>query len=234
VPEFAKRFEVDVMTWYGSSEAPVPIQSEWNSPNLAACGQLVDGFEARIVDDHDRDVADGETGELVLRHVRPWTISPGYWRNDEATVRLWRNGWMHTGDAMRRDPEGNFYFIDRKKDAIRRRGENISSFEVERDVLSHPDVREAAAIGIPNSLGDEDVLIAVVLKPDTGLSEAELFGYLRPRMAHFMLPRYVRFMETMPKTATDRAQKFVLREQGVTPDTWDRETAGIIVKREKI
>jgi crotonobetaine/carnitine-CoA ligase len=191
------------------------------------------GYEARIVDDYDSLLADGETGELILRADRPWTISPGYWQMPEATAAAWRNGWFHTGDSFRRTPEGDYYFVDRKKDAIRRRGENISSFEVEAELLDHPLVHEAAVIGVPSPHGEDDIMAVVVPAPGSELQPAELLAFLQPRMAHFMLPRYFRFVESLPKTPSLRVRKDLLRTDGVAPDSWDREAAGIVIKRDR-
>jgi len=227
---WARRFGVDITTSYGMSELSIPIISSINPTNPESCGRLRPGYDARIVDDHDCEVEEG-VGELVLRADRPWTISPGYWRMPEATAQSWRNGWFHTGDLFRRNAEGDYFFVDRKKDVIRRRGENISSFEVEAEVLSHPLVNEAAAVAVPSPHGEDDILVVVALSGDATLAPLELFDYLRPRMAHFMLPRYLRFLPSLPKTPSLRVKKDVLRKEGVTVDTWDREAAGIIVKR---
>ena len=149
----------------------------------------------------------------------------------EATARAWRNGWFHTGDGFRRDADGNYFFVDRLKDAIRRRGENISSFEVEAEVRAHPDVREAAAVAVPSPHGEDEVLVVVAPVADRAIDPADLLRFLVPRMAHFMVPRYIRVMADLPKTPTQKVQKHLLRE--VTADTWDREAAGIAIKREK-
>lgn len=229
---FATRFGVDIITSYGMSELSVPLLSELNPTDPGSCGRLRPGYEARIVDDADREVAEGEAGELILRARRPWTISPGYWRMPDATAAAWRNGWFHTGDRFRRTPEGDYYFVDRQKDAIRRRGENVSSFEIEAEVLTHPDVRDVAAIGVPSPLGEQDIMIVVVSAAHGSTPAPEvLLEYLRQRMAHFMVPRYIRFVDDLPRTASARVQKHVLRDEGVTPDTWDREAAGIVVGR---
>lgn len=229
---FSRRFGVDIVTSYGMSELSVPIVSELNPVDPDSCGRLRPGYEARIVDEHDREVPEGEAGELVLRAARPWTISPGYWRMPEATAAVWRNGWFHTGDRFRRNAQGDYYFIDRQKDAIRRRGENVSSFEVEAEVLTHPDVRDAAAIGVPSPLGEQDIMVVVVPQPGSAPSPEGLLRYLQPRMAHYMLPRYVRYVEDLPRTPSARVQKHVLRDEGVTADSWDREAAGIVIRRE--
>ena len=229
---FSRRFGVDVYTSYGMSELSVPIVSEINPADPDSCGRLRPGYEARIVDEHDREVPEGQPGELILRADRPWTISPGYWRMPEATAAAWRNGWFHTGDQMRRNADGDYYFVDRQKDAIRRRGENVSSFEVEAEVLTHPDVKDAAAIGVPSPLGEQDIMVVVVPRPGCRPQPEALLQYLRPRMAHYMLPRYIRYADDLPRTPSARVQKHMLRDEGVTPDTWDREAAGIVVRRD--
>jgi crotonobetaine/carnitine-CoA ligase len=160
-------------------------------------------------------------------------MNSGYYKNPEATAAAWRNGWFHTGDSFRRDAQGYYYFVDRKKDAIRRRGENISSFEVEADVLAHPDVREVAAIGVPNEHSEEDVMVVVAPMAGRALDPAALLAFLRDRMAHFMVPRYVRVVDELPKTPSSKVMKAELRRQGVTADTWDRERAGLAVKADR-
>jgi crotonobetaine/carnitine-CoA ligase len=151
-----------------------------------------------------------------------------------ATAEAWRNGWYHTGDLLRQDEDGNFYFVDRSKDAIRRRGENISSHEVESAVHESPDVREVAAFGVPGQHGEDEVMIAVVPRQGQALDPVELFNFLRPRMGHYMLPRYIRVLQDLPRTPTDKVRKHILRDEGVTVDTWDREAAGIPVRRQSL
>lgn len=230
---WARRFGVDVTSAYGMSELSIPILSPINPANTESCGRLRPGYEARIVDDCDVPVPDGAIGELILRAERPWTISPGYWQMPEATAAAWCNGWFHTGDSFRRTPEGDYYFVDRKKDAIRRRGENVSSFEVEREILAHPQVSEAAAIGVPSPHGEDDIMAVVVPAPGAALAPAELLAFLQPRMAHFMLPRYFRFVDTLPKTPSLRVRKDLLRAEAIAPDSWDREAAGIVIRRDR-
>ncbi|NQV21441.1 MAG: AMP-binding protein, partial [Rhodospirillales bacterium] len=156
------------------------------------------------------------------------------YKNPGATAEAWRNGWFHTGDAFRRDQDENYYFVDRIKDAIRRRGENISSFEVEAEVTAHPDVQEAAAVAVPAELSEDEVMVVVAPLPGKTIDPEALIEFLVPRMAHFMVPRYVRIVEELPKTPTAKVQKVELRTAGVTNDTWDREAAGIRIKREKL
>jgi len=233
-PAFSERFGVQVFTLFNMTEVSCPIISGLNPTPLGTCGKVRDGVEARIVDENDCEVAVGEIGELIVRTDRPWAMNSGYYGNPEATARAWRNGWFHTGDAFRQDAEGNFFFVDRMKDAIRRRGENISSFEVEAEVGSHPDVQECAAVAVPSELGEDEVLVAVVPQPGRELDPKALVEYLIPRMAHFMVPRFVRVLPELPKTPTQKVQKHLIRSDGVTPDTWDREKAGIVVRRQKI
>jgi crotonobetaine/carnitine-CoA ligase len=171
---------------------------------------------------------------LILRADQPWSMNHGYYKNPEATAAAWRNGWFHTGDAFLRDEEGNFYFIDRKKDAIRRRGENISSMEVEAVVGEHSAVRDCAAIAVPSEWGEDEVMVVIGLNVDHNLAPEELLEFLLPRMAHFMLPRYLRFMDDLPKTPTTKIRKAELRAQGITEDTWDREAAGIKIRAERL
>lgn len=227
---FSKRFGVNLATSYGMSELSAPIRTEPNPERFDSCGRVRAGYQARIVDDFDREIPIGEIGELIVRCDRPWAFSSGYWRDPAATAAAWRNGWFHTGDNFRRDEEGNYFFVDRKKDAIRRRGENISSYEVELEALKHPDIVEAAVIAAASEVEDE-VMLVVKRREDSLVAANDLFDFMRPRMAHFMLPRYIRFVAEMPKTPSLRIQKYLLREQGVTDDTWDRVAAGIVVRR---
>ncbi|HZQ85128.1 MAG TPA: hypothetical protein VFA83_09840, partial [Acidimicrobiales bacterium] len=157
----------------------------------------------------------------------PWVINAGYWNLPEKTAEAWRNGWFHTGDGFREDEDSNFYFVDRLKDAIRRRGENISSFEVEAGVNAHPAVQECAVIGVPSELGEDDVKAVIVRMPGSTVTPEEIVEFLEPRMPRFMIPRYIEFVDALPKTdATFRTQKVKLRENAVNSMTWDRERSG--------
>jgi carnitine-CoA ligase len=237
--EFARRYGCSVYTAYGMTEVPVPIVSDLDPDDEKSCGRAADPvhYELRLVDEHDVPVPPNTPGELVARHVLPWTINSGYKNMPEATAEAWRNGWFHTGDQFTQDEAGNFYFLDRIKDVIRRRGENISSFEVETEVLSHPLVKDAAAIAVPNpdldeAAGDEEVKIAVVLQDGARLDPVELVDYLAGRMPAYWVPRFVEFMDALPRTESHKLKKVELREAGITPETWDREKAGITLKRE--
>jgi len=150
----------------------------------------------------------------------------------DKTTEAWKNGWFHTGDAFTRDDDGSFFFVDRGRDCIRRRGENISSFEVEAEVNSHPLVAESAAISVPSELGEEEIKVLVVIKPDAALSPEDLIHFLIPRMPRFMIPRYVELVSELPKTeATLRVKKYLLRDNPTNEATWDREAAGIKVPK---
>ncbi|MEE7462844.1 ATP-dependent acyl-CoA ligase [Methylobacterium fujisawaense] len=227
------RFGFNVVTVFNMSETSAPIRSGLNPTVRGSCGRPRPGIEARIVDENDCEVAAGQVGELLLRADAPWVMAHGYHEMPEATARAWRNGWFHTGDAFRKDENDEYFFVDRVKDAIRRRGENISSFEVECEAMAHEAVQEVAALGVPSEFGEEDVMVVVALRPGATLPPDELIAHLMPRMPAFMVPRYVRFVDALPKTPTAKVQKHVLRNDGLTSDTWDRERAGIQVKREK-
>ncbi|MDB5817295.1 MAG: uncharacterized protein JWQ11_935 [Rhizobacter sp.] len=233
-PAFAERFGVTVFTMYNMTEINVPIVSGPNPGVVATCGRLRDGMEAQIVDAADCAVPVGTVGELLLRSPTPWALNSGYFKDADATARAWRNGWFHTGDGFRQDAQGNFFFVDRMKDAIRRRGENISSFEVEVEILAHPDVRECAVVAVANETSEDDVLAIVATAPGRSLDPAALLDFLADRVAHFMVPRYVRILEQLPRTPTQKVEKHLLRSAGVTPDTWDREKAGVRVARDKV
>lgn len=230
LPAFIERFGCNVFTWFSMTEVSVPIVSELNPSNTASCGRPRPGCDVRIADAHDRDVPVGQVGELLVRSSRPWGFSSGYFNNSNATADAWRNGWFHTGDAFRRDEAGDFYFVDRIVDTIRRRGENVSSTEVELEFLAHPDVLEAVAIGVPAENGDQEILAVVRLMDGREQDPVALTRFLIPRMPHFMLPKYIRFVTSIPKTETQKPRKAQLRGEGVTDQTWDREAAGILVR----
>ena len=190
-----------------------------------------DGFQARVVDEDDNDVPDGQPGELLVRADAPYAFATGYFAAPEKTVEAWQNLWFHTGDRVIRETDGYFRFVDRIKDAIRRRGENISSFEVEQVLLSHPAVAIAAAFPVRSALAEDDVMVAVVLHPDQALEPLDLIKYCEPRLPYFAVPRYVEFVSQLPTTENGKVQKYKLTERGVTPTTWDCDAAGYKVKR---
>ena len=234
VAEFAERFDVTVYTIFNMTEISTPTFSGPNPSVAGTCGTQRDGVEVRLVDNNDCEVPLGEVGEMILRTDVPWCMNHGYYKDPQATARAWRNGWFHTGDAFKQDAAGNYYFVDRMKDTIRRRGENISSFEVEMDALAHPCVREAAAVPVPSEFGEDEVLLIVSPRLGATIDERGLFDFLVPRMAHFMLPRYIRVIDDLPKTPTAKVRKHALRNEGVPAACWDREAVGIRVKRDGV
>lgn len=232
--EFHRRFGVDVYTIFNMTEISSPIVSAPNPTVRGTCGRVRAGVDVRLVDENDCEVAVGSVGEMLVRTDRPWAMSHGYHKAPEASARAWRNGWFHTGDAFRKDADGNYFFVDRMKDAIRRRGENISSFEVEAEVLAFPDVRECAALAVPSEYSEDEVLIVVAPAPGRSVDPAALIHFLVERLAYFMIPRYVRTLPELPKTPSSKVLKTQLRGEGVTADTWDREKAGIVIRRDRL
>jgi crotonobetaine/carnitine-CoA ligase len=225
--DFEHRFGVKVCVAYGQTEIGVVIGSGWDHGPPANCGTACDDFEVRIVDAHDQPLGPNEVGEMVVRSSRPWTLNVGYHNMPEATAEAWRNGWFHTGDALRYDEDGRFYFVDRLKDAIRRRGENISSFEVESAVMQHPEVLECAAVGIPVEHGDEEVLVAVVVRDEPAFDPGELLEFLEVRMTRFMVPRFVAVVAELPKSETTaRVRKNELRALRLELQAFDRRVPG--------
>ena len=180
----------------------------------------------RLVDpETDEEVAVGEIGELVIRPKVPFICSMGYFNMPDKTVEAWRNLWFHTGDALRRDEDGWFYFVDRFKDALRRRGENISSYEIETSVLAHPAVVECAVIAVPADAeaGEDEVMAYVVTGATSPPTPEELWAHCDGRIPSFAVPRFLRFVDELPKTPSQRVQKAELRALGVTADTHDRQ-----------
>lgn len=226
-PGFRERFGVEAFVEvFGLTEVSMPILSPYGVERPAgAAGLAVDEwFDVQLVDpDTDEEVAVGEVGELVVRSKHPWTLSLGYYGAPEKTAEAWRNLWFHTGDALRRDEAGWYYFVDRYKDALRRRGENISSYEVEQGILAHPAVLECAVIAVPATIeaGEDEVMACVVLQSD--VNAAELWDFVAQRVPAFAVPRFLRFMDRLPKTPSEKVQKAELRKEGVTADTADRE-----------
>ena len=209
-PEFAARFGVRISTVFNMPEISSPIHTGWAPAPAGSVGRQRDGYQVRIVDDHDREAPTGTGGEIVVRADLPWVLGVGYWRMPDKTAEAWRGGWFHTGDAGVVDEQGNVYFVDRKKDAIRCRGENISSLELEAEIGECPGVREVAVIGVPADLGEEDVVAFVV--PDGDLDLADVSGFCSGRLPAFMVPRQVLLLDALPKTPTEKVRKPVLRE----------------------
>ena len=232
VDAFRQRFGVDeVITAYGSTEVSGCLtRSPGQDIVRGYCGRVRPGYECRVVDEHDHEVAAGEIGELIVRTDEPWMLTSGYVGNPDATAQAWRNGWFHTGDLLRADADGNHFFVDRTKDALRRRGENISSAEVEAEVASHPTVAEVACVAHPAEV-DDDVKVFLVPAGGGSVDFPALLEYLIDRMPYFMVPRYFELVDALPKTATNKVQKHDLRARGNSDATWDREAHGYKVTR---
>jgi crotonobetaine/carnitine-CoA ligase len=223
VGEFESRFGLKVVELYGSVEASIPVTQELNRPRVpGSCGRVTEGFQVRVHDENDEPVAPGMPGELVVRPAHASTILDGYFGMPEATAEAFRNLWFHSGDIGRIDEEGNVFFIGRRKDAIRRRGENISAFEVEEGILLHPDVLECAAIGVPSELTEEEIKVVVVSRPGSDLTPEAVLAHAERTLARFQVPRFIEFAEKLPKTPTGKIAKHLLREGEAV---WDRELA---------
>lgn len=222
---FFERFGAHTVETYTSTEAGIGTASPYGEWRVGSMGQAhEERFEVAVVDDHDRRVGPGEPGELVLRPKQPHVITGGYYGRDDVTAATFRNLWFHTGDRCYMDDDGYFYFLDRMKDAIRRRGENISAFDLECEVNLHPAVLESAAIAVPSDLEEEEVKVVIVRRPGANLEAEELAGYCAERLPSFMVPRYIEFVDALPRTPTGKVAKHQLRKQGdhgLTRATWD-------------
>jgi crotonobetaine/carnitine-CoA ligase len=228
---FLERFGVPLVDGYGSTETNFVFAGSIPSNRPGTMGYLADGVEARIVDPEDSELPEGQAGELVLRSTEPFAFATGYFGMPEKTVEAWRNLWFHTGDRVVRDPDGHYRFIDRMKDSIRRRGENVSSWEVEQTILSHPAVAACAIFPLPSQLGEDEVAAAILLEPGQSLEPVDVIRHCEGQIAYFAIPRYVRVVKQMPLTENGKIKKGVLRDDGVTADTWDREAAGYKLRR---
>ncbi len=231
--DFERRFDVRIVEAFGLTEtATFSHCNPLASVRVGSVGKPLAHFEAKIVDEDDRPVPPGTPGEIVIRGVDDRVWMSGYYKMPEKTAEAMRGGWFHTGDRGTMDADGYFYFLDRAKDCIRRRGENISSFEVEQILNKHPLIQESAAVGVPSELTEEDVMAVIVLRPGAELSPEAVVDYCLDQMAYFMAPAYVKFVDALPKTPTQRVQKYRLREEGVE-DSWNREAAGYKMRRRK-
>ena len=213
--DFEERFGVTLIEGYGSTEGGVMVWQEPGEPYPpGSCGRAVAEFRLRIVGRDDRPLAPGGIGEIVVRPTHDedrHLMLTGYYRMPELNREVFRGGWFHTGDLGRLDEHGNLYFEGRRKDAIRRRGENISAYEIEQVIEAHPAVLEAAAYGVPSEYTEEDVAVSVALRPGRRLTADDLLDYCRGRMARYMVPVYVRFLDALPKTPTEKVEKATLR-----------------------
>ncbi|NQU12622.1 MAG: AMP-binding protein [Desulfobacteraceae bacterium] len=229
--DFEQRFGVTLIEIYGMNEIGLPLTSNLQERKPGSCGKARRDYALKLIDDDGLEVGPHTTGEILTRPLQPYRMMLEYYKMPDKTVETWRDLWFHTGDYAYFDEEGYFFFVDRKKDALRRRGENISSYEVEKVINSHPAVLESAAVAVKSDLSEDELMVCLTLRPQNTLTPLELVKYCEDRMAYFMIPRYVRIMDQLPKTATERVRKVSLREEGVTLDTWDRERAGYKLSR---
>ena len=222
--EVEERFNVRLYEGYGMTEVPVMAHHVTRLSGPGHIGPAVPMVELRLVDGEDRDVAVGDVGEAVVRPRTRFHMMQGYWRKPEATVEATRGLWFHTGDNLRQGPDGRLVYIGRKKDAIRRRGENVSAWEVEEAAARHPSVKEAAAIGVPSAVGDEDVALLVVpVEGAPGIDPAELRSFVAADLPRFAVPRYIEIVESLPKTPSERIAKAAVRDRGITAVAYDAE-----------
>ncbi len=225
-----KRYGCRIVTMYGMTEAfPIAVKALADDGVPGTSGRPNPNFDVRIVDDGGDPVPAGAVGEIACRARYPRVMSEGYVGQGLRVVP--HQEWFRTGDLGRLDAEGNLTYVDRRKDSLRRRGENVSSVEVETVVMSHPAVAEAAAVGVPSALGEDDILLIVTLRPGATLDYTELLDFCAARMPYFCVPRFVETVSELPKNAIGRIRKDSLRERGVTREAWDRETQGYIVSR---
>jgi carnitine-CoA ligase len=232
VEEFEQRFDLAVLDAYGMTETGPTIAVSWDRRRPGAAGLPTPWYEAKVVDEDDLEVAPGVTGEIVVRPKQPFVMMERYWGNETATLAAMRNLWFHTGDNAYRDEDGFFWFVARGTDSIRRRGENVSAWEVERVLADHDELLEAAVYGVPSELGGQEVMVAAVRRPESSISAEDLLDYCIGKMPHFAVPRYVRFMDALPRSHAQRVLKQELKTDGAdAPGVWDRESVGYVVQR---
>jgi crotonobetaine/carnitine-CoA ligase len=232
VGKFSERFGVAVYSQYGTTEVGGVLVNP-DAVRNPGMGHVVPGYEVRLVDEHDIEVPVGQVGEIVVRSDQPWTTMLGYQGEPQKSADAFRNGWLHSGDAAYKDQDGRYFFADRIKDAIRRRGENVSSLEVELHINQHPSVVESAVVAVPSEHLEDEIRAVVVLREDTEdapVSEEDLFKYLAERLPYFMVPRFIEFRSELPKTPTEKIRKADLRSEG-SENAWDSKEAGFVVNR---
>lgn len=217
---------------YGLTEATmITLQKFGDYAAPGSSGKRNEWFDVRIVDDNERELPPGTAGEVIVRPLKPHCMFEGYWRRPADTLAVLRNMWFHTGDIGKFDDEGFFYFVDRKKDYLRRRGENISSYEMETTFRAHPAIEDVAVHAVPSDMTEDDVKVTAIVRPGMELTEEDLCQWSIDRLPYFAVPRYIEFRAQLPRNPVGRVLKYELRDQGVTPSTWDRETSTIQLKK---
>ncbi|ALJ16388.1 AMP-binding protein [Sphingopyxis macrogoltabida] len=232
---FFERFAIPINSEvYGQTECnPATITPAGIDLTPGGAGKVAPHVELKILDEGDNEVVTGEVGEIVVRPLLPNVMFSGYWNNPDATAKAWRNLWHHTGDYGRLDEEGTLFFADRKSDSLRRRGENISSTELEEALLQHASIAAAAVHGVPSPVGEDDIKACVVLTGGSKITPEELFEFFKGALPYYAVPRYVEVMDEFPKSVVNRVQKFKLRERGITDSTWDFEAMGLVIGRDE-
>jgi len=230
--EIERRFGCKLTTVYGSTEVGLPLfRGVHDAYRPGSCGRISPYYDVQIVDQNDQPLGVGETGEIVVRPKRPFLIGSGYVSMPDRTISAWRNLWLHSGDRGHFDADGWYYFDDRATDSIRRRGENISSFEVELLVAKHPAVAEAVAVATPSEVGEDEVWVLVLLRENHTLLPEDLLRHCSLHMPYFMIPRFIDIVDDLPRTSTAKVEKYKIRATGRSACTWDREAAGWTVTR---
>lgn len=223
--QFEERFKIKIVEGYGLTETSgFCVSNPLDKRKVPSIGKPFPFVETKIADENGKRLQVGEVGEILIRSLKKHTFMEGYYKMPDKTEEAMLEGWFRTGDLGYADEDGYMYFCDRLKQCIRRRGENISSWEVEKVINAHPKVLESAAVGVPSEVGEEDVKVYVILRKGENLPYEEFIKWCEERMAYFMVPRYVQYVDSFPKTATERVQKFKLKEEGIG-NAWDREQA---------
>ncbi|WP_329410428.1 AMP-binding protein [Nocardia vinacea] len=230
---FEQRFGIAMISGgYGQTECNPAVHTSYEDRHQPTAGRALPWIELRIVDDEDNELPTGQVGEIVLRNKEPYGLFSGYWRKESATLESSRNLWHHTGDYGRLDDAGYLTFVDRKKDALRRRGENVSSIELEKAILAHPTVRQVAVHAVASEVTEDDIKACIVLAENAAISPQELFDFFEKSLPYYAIPRYVEVMDQLPENAVSRVQKHILRARGNGPGVWDFEELGMVVRRD--
>ena len=232
-PEFEERFKVRVVEAYGLTETGLTIYTSWPHRKPGSCGQVDQDWEAKIVGEDGRELPPGESGELTMRPRLPWIMMRGYLNKPAATLESIHDLWFHTGDYASRDADGFIYFSGRKKERIRRRGENISAWDIEKIVGSHPHIAECAALGHPSPVGEDDVRLVVVPAPGAQIEPRTLMQWLESALPQMMVPRYIELVDQLPRTPSNKVEKYLLISKGLSATAWDREKEGYRLKGER-
>ena len=229
VEPFERRFNVKTIDQYGSTESSDIAHTPWDERRSGAVGPINSAFyDIKIVNEHDEEVPVGEVGECVSRCTYPYMQMTEYYKMPAETVKAFRNRWLHSGDMCKVDEDGWLYFVGRGKDTIRRRGENISCYELETILAGHDRILECAAIPVPSELGEDDIKVIVAPKKGTLLDVAEIMRFCEEKMPKFMIPRYVELVDEVPKLANEKADKEHMKKAPLGPTTWDVETGGYV------